>query len=92
MNLFQKLRSTSNFSINPPTELLLMKRSSVFIYSSIERMPKKVVLKALTNGTKHDIINVPKLSLVTFNTTEGWQIWFMVIAESVPSIKGLHDK
>ena len=36
--------------------------------SSIKSKSKNVVLKALTNGLKHDIIMVLKLSLVTFNT------------------------
>jgi hypothetical protein len=39
-----------------------------FRKSSIRKKLKKLVLKALTNGSKHDIMKVSKLSVVCFNT------------------------
>lgn len=52
----------------PDLSLLIKLYQTMNHKSSIRRKLKKVVVKGLTNGTKHDIIRISKLSVVTFNT------------------------
>ena len=67
--------------------------------TSIKSKVKIVVAKALTNGLKHDIIMISKLSLVTLNTQGGHNMIYgycrvstkhQRITRQVTNIKELH--
>ena len=71
----------------PDLSLLIKLYQTMNDKSSIRRKLKKVVVKGLTNGTKHDIIRISKLSVVTFNTDFRRMIMNFIDKETLKQIR-----